>query len=164
MNIPDATPRSKGTVPVGYAYGPNLENRGVMWVPWNRSSFLHKKGEGHFHNPDGINALAEKVEIPEEVIEAKQATLPAIRRRGAREKAEGLATELFKDAMRSQQMYGRVVWPRSIVDVLVDLGMQDKDMYEQVDALVGHYMLVSENQRKESDSKLVARGWHGHFD
>jgi hypothetical protein len=164
MNTPKVTPRSKGTVPVGYAYGPNLEERGVMWVPWDKGSVLNREGEGLFVNPDGIHAEAEQVEIPQEVIESKRASLPPIRRRTARQRAQELATQLFRDGLKTQEVYGRPIWPASVARIVEDLGCQDKDIYAQVDALVTHFMTITENQTKERDSKLSTIGWHGHYD
>jgi hypothetical protein len=164
MSTPKVTPRSTGTVPVGVASGPTLQDRTIVNVPWNKASVLHRKGEGHFVNPDGIQADAEKVEIPEGWLEAKQASLPKVVRRTSRQRAEVLATDLFKLGLPSYRALGRAVWPQSIQDILVRLGADNKPIYGQVDALVGYLMLKNENKQRENDSRQVARGWHGHYD
>jgi hypothetical protein len=164
MKPPEVTPKSSGTIPVGIATGPMLEDRAVIRVPWNRASVLHRKGVGHFENPIGLRASAEKVDIDPAVVEAKQASLPVMPRRNARQRAEAFATQLFEIGLRSQKAYGYPVWPASISERLVQMGVQDKPLYDQVDALVGHFMLRSENQQKEKDGKKVARDFHGHYD
>ena len=164
MKFPEVTPRSEGTVPVAVASGPMLEDREVIQVPWYKASVLHRKGVGHFENPIGLRAEAEKVQIDPAVVEAKQARLPKVVRRTARERAEVLATQLFQQGLHSQAVNGRVIWPASIEERLTQMGVQDKPLYEQVDALVGHFMLRSENQQKEKDSHKVTLDYHGHFD
>jgi hypothetical protein len=145
--------------------GRNREQRGVFWMPWNRSSVLHKKGEGHFDNPVGLHEDAETVQVDPNVVAAHEATLPKMRRRTQRERAEKLATELFKDGLTSQKIYGYPVWPRSLQRIIEDAGVTDtNDLYAQVDALVMHFMLETENKQKEDDSHKVTRDWHAHFD
>lgn len=141
-----------------------FEDRTVIEVPWNRASVLHRKGQGHFLNPNGIRAEAEKIDIPLEIIEARKAKLPAPVRRTSRQRTEALATQLFEMGMNSQRVYGYPMWPDSLTRVLVSLGAQDKGLYEQVEALVGHFIIKSEHQQKEKDQKAVTLGWHGHYD
>jgi hypothetical protein len=164
MKPPAVTPKSSGTIPVGVASGPMLENRDVIRVPWYRGSVLHRKGVGLFDNPIGLRAEAEKVQIDPAVVEAKQASLPVMPRRTSRERAEELATNLFKIGLPSFRETGKANWPRSVQDQLDRLGAGNKPIYGQVDALVTHFMLKGENKQKENDGKQVTRGWHEHYD
>jgi hypothetical protein len=154
--------KSSGLVPVAEASGLNLDQLTERWVPWNESARLYREGEtGNHWNP---RLEAENVEVPPEMVARMQARQPVMRRRTAAERAQVLATELFEQALNVQRRLGYVVWPTSIEKQLVALGAEKKDVYDQVSALVTHYMLKSENNQKEQDQHRSTVAWHGHYD
>lgn len=157
-----AAPRSSGFVPVAEASGLNLDQLTERWIPWNQSARLYRLGEkGNHWNP---RLEQEDVEVPPEMVERMLARQPKMRRRSSKERAAALATELFTQALTVQKRLGYVVWPASIEKQLVELRMEKADVYEQVTALVTHYMVRAENKQKESDTHRATVQWHGHYD
>lgn len=134
------------------------EGGGVRVVPWLYSA---RRADGAL--------LPQQVPVPEKYQREMKETLPPTVRRTVQQRFEKLVDSLFREAVASYRLHGRVVWPKSIQNELRVMGVTMGEpanvdaIRKQVEQMARHYITKAGHQQADSDRSKVVLDWHGHY-
>ncbi len=128
-------------------------------IPWQRSSVKGRSGTGQ----RAMRRLP--APTPEQMKAELSKDLPPVIRREARERYRVLANRLYADGLKSYELFGYPVWPKSVQDELRAFGWKEgnPDLWGQVEALARKYVEEGAHKQKEKDQKKSSLDWHGHL-
>lgn len=127
-------------------------------LPWQRSTLVGRSGTGPRDS--------RRVPVSDAAMKAAlTADLPPVVRREARERYRVLVNRLYADGLRSYELFGYPVWPKSIADELRAFGWKEgnPDLWGQVETLARRYVEQGAHKQRESDQRKTTLDYHGHL-